>query len=203
MPDMDLSRFEGSDRPSKGGCRSAGDPSRVQLFSRDRKPLGAFEPVPFGAMPGPFQRDGKGQGVTGQIILLHGPSSSGKSTTAAALRRAIDRPFWHISIDHLRDAGVLPDDRLKSGDFLWSHMRKPFFDGFHRSLPAYAGAGNNLIVEHILDTPGWADDLKTLLAPFDVFFVGVRCSLAVLQRRERTRGDRPPRQCRTGLLQGA
>jgi len=126
-----------------------------------------------------------------QIILLHGPSSSGKSTTAIALQNQIELPFWHISIDHLRDSGVLPTERLKRKDFLWSEMRAAFFNGFHRSLAAYAEAGNNLIVEHILDTPGWAEDLKTLLAPFDVYFVGLHCSVEELNRRETARGDRP------------
>jgi len=125
------------------------------------------------------------------IIFLHGASSSGKSTLARGVQGKIDQPFWHISIDHLRDAGVLPSARIKSGEFNWREMRQPFFDGFHQSLAAYAHAGNNLIVEHILDTPGWHEDLITLLAPFDVFFVGVHCSLAELNRRETARGDRP------------
>lgn len=69
-------------------------------------------------------------------------------------------------------------------------MRANFFDGFHRSLAAYASAGNNLIVEHILDTAGWLDDLVMLLAPFEVFFVGLHCPLPELVRREEARGDR-------------
>jgi chloramphenicol 3-O phosphotransferase len=127
----------------------------------------------------------------GRIIFLHGASSSGKSTLARGIQERIDLPFWHISIDHLRDAGVLPSSRIERGDFAWASMRKPFFDGFHRSLAAYAGAGNNLVVEHILDTAGWLDDLFGLLAPFDVFFVGVHCALPELIRREAARGDRP------------
>ncbi|MBD3664044.1 AAA family ATPase [Sulfitobacter sp. TSTF-M16] len=127
----------------------------------------------------------------GHIIILNGPSSSGKSTTAAALQDLAAVPFWHISIDHLRDSGVLPNRRMDRGDFVWSDLRKPFFDGFHRSLEAYARAGNNLIIEHILDDPDWIDDLKRLLAPFDVVFVGLHCNVAELQRRERDRGDRP------------
>lgn len=126
----------------------------------------------------------------GKIIFLHGASSSGKSTLARALQASFEVPFWHVSIDHLRDAGVLPSARIKSGEFAWQAMRAPFFDGFHRSLVAYAGAGNNLIVEHILDTPGWHRTLATLLEPFDVFFVGVHCPLDELQQRELARGDR-------------
>ena len=38
-----------------------------------------------------------------------------------------------------------------------------FFDGFHRSVAAFADAGNNLILEHILDTPGWRGQLAVLL----------------------------------------
>lgn len=127
----------------------------------------------------------------GKIILLHGASSSGKSTLALALQASLPEPFWHISIDHLRDSGVLPSARIATGEFRWREMRAGFFDGFHRSLPAYASAGNNLIVEHILDTGGWLDDLVALLAPFDVFFVGLHCSRDELIRREAARGDRP------------
>lgn len=124
------------------------------------------------------------------IIFLHGASSSGKSTLARALQERIELPFWHISIDHLRDAGVLPSERIKSGAFNWKLMRKPFFDGFHASLAAYAQAGNNLIVEHILDTPGWQGELAALLQPFDVLFVAVHLPLDELERREAARGDR-------------
>ncbi|MEO5805263.1 phosphotransferase-like protein [Devosia sp.] len=126
----------------------------------------------------------------GKIIFLHGASSSGKSTLARALQSTIGQPFWHVSIDHLRDAGVLPSARIKSGEFAWSGMRKAFFGGFHGSLAAYAASGNNLIVEHILDTPGWHGDLAALLKPFEVFFVAVHCPLGELIRREQQRGDR-------------
>jgi chloramphenicol 3-O phosphotransferase len=125
------------------------------------------------------------------IIFLHGASSSGKSTLARALQARIETPFWHISIDHLRDAGVLPSARFRSGEFDWKAARKPFFDGFHASLAAYAGAGNNLIVEHILDTPDWQRQLAALLAPFRLLFVAVHCPLGVLEAREAARGDRP------------
>lgn len=129
--------------------------------------------------------------ANGKIILLNGATSSGKSSIALALQSQLNEPFWHFSIDHLRDAGVLPLDRIRSGEFPWSEQREAFFDGFHRSLPAFAGAGNNLIVEHIVETPEWMEKLVTLLDGFDVFFVGVHCPLNELERREATRGDRP------------
>jgi len=129
--------------------------------------------------------------VPGKIIFLNGASSSGKSTLAAALQAALPEPFWHYSIDHLAEAKVLPRDRIRNGEFPWSGLRPAFFEGFHRTLPALAEAGNNLIVEHIVETREWMDRLIDLLNPFDVFFVGVHCPLPELERRERGRGDRP------------
>ena len=128
--------------------------------------------------------------ASGKIIFLHGASSSGKSTIARLLQATIDEPFWHISIDHLRDAGVLPMDRIARGAFQWKDLRDAFFEGYHRSLPVYAAAGNNLIIEHIIDTQEWMSLLVELLSPFDIFFVGVHCPLEELERRERARSDR-------------
>ena len=128
--------------------------------------------------------------MTGKIILVNGASSSGKSTLCRALQASLDEPFWHYSIDHFRDAGVLPMQRIENGDFSWSDMRAAFFDGFHYCLPALAQAGNNLVVEHIVETKAWMSRLVQLLEPFDVFFVGLHCPLSELEKRELQRGDR-------------
>jgi chloramphenicol 3-O phosphotransferase len=127
---------------------------------------------------------------SGHIILLNGASSSGKSTLARALQNALPEPFWHYSIDHLHDANVLPMVRTKSGEFPWASQRPAFFDGFHRSVAAFAASGNHLIVEHIVETQAWMTRLVTLLETFDVFFVGIHCPLQELERREAARGDR-------------
>jgi chloramphenicol 3-O phosphotransferase len=128
--------------------------------------------------------------MKGKIILVNGASSSGKSTLCAGLQASLDAPFWHYSIDHIRTAGVLPWRRIDAGEFSWPDMRPAFFEGFHRCLPALAAAGNNLIVEHIVETAAWMSRLVQLLATIDVFFVGLHCPLAELERRERQRGDR-------------
>lgn len=128
--------------------------------------------------------------LSGKIILLNGASSSGKSTLARGLQATLEEPFWHFSIDHLIAAHVLPKERIESGEFPWRNLRPHFFDGFHRCLPALAAAGNNLIVEHIVETEAWMQRLLRLLRPFDVFFVGVHCPLPELERREMERGNR-------------
>jgi chloramphenicol 3-O phosphotransferase len=130
------------------------------------------------------------QAHSGKIILINGASSSGKSTLARALQNTLAEPFWHYSIDHLRDANVLPMTRIKRGEFPWAGQRPAFFDGFHRSVAAFAEAGNHLIVEHIVETEAWMARLVQLLRGLDVFFVGLHCALPELERREAARGDR-------------
>jgi chloramphenicol 3-O phosphotransferase len=134
----------------------------------------------------------------GRIIFLHGASSSGKSTLAKALQAALDEPFLHVSSDHLVESGILPERRDHGGSFDWWHQMRPrFFAGFHRCLPALAEAGNDLIVDHIIEFASWRRELTVLLAGLDVYLIGVHCDLDELDRRERERGDRRPGEGRT------
>ena len=133
----------------------------------------------------------------GKIILINGASSAGKSTLARSLQQQLHEPFLHWSFDHLRESNALPMARIRHGALDWASMRPAVFDGFHRCLPAFAKAGNNLIVDHIIEQEQWLADLVRLLAPFDVFFVGVHCPLPELERRERHRGDRRIGEART------
>jgi chloramphenicol 3-O phosphotransferase len=132
----------------------------------------------------------------GKIILLNGASSAGKSTLARSLQQQLPEPFMHWSFDHLRESNALPMARIRNGELDWARMRPAVFEGFHRSLSAFAKAGNNLIVDHIIEQEQWMADLVELLAPFDVFFVGVHCPLPELERRERLRDDRRPGEAR-------
>ena len=132
----------------------------------------------------------------GKIILLNGASSAGKTTLAHVLQHQLPEPFLHWSFDHLRASSALPMARIRNDELEWARMRPAVFDGFHRSLPAFAGAGINLIVDHIIEQEQWLADLVVLLAPFDVFFVGVHCPLPELERRERERGDRRAAEAR-------
>jgi chloramphenicol 3-O phosphotransferase len=138
--------------------------------------------------------------MSGKIIFLNGASSCGKSTLARSLQATIDEPFWHFSIDHLQAARVLPGERIRSGVFAWPDLRPQFFEGFHRCLPALADAGNNLIVEHIVETEEWLHRLLNLLRHLDVFFVGLHCPLPELERREQARGDRGIGQARADFF---
>lgn len=132
----------------------------------------------------------------GRIILLHGASSAGKSTLARAIQRLLDEPFLIFASDYF--ALGLPERRDTEGAFRWwGNVRPRFFDGFHRCIATLAAAGADLIVDHIIEFPEWRADLGRMLRPFDVFLVGVHCSLEEIERRERLRGNRKFREGRS------
>jgi len=138
----------------------------------------------------------------GRVILLNGASSSGKSSLAKALQAALLEPFLHVSSDQLVAAGMLPERRSDGSSFDWWHQVRPrFFAGFHRCVPALAAAGNDLIVDHIIEFRSWRHELAELLADVDVFLVGVHCDLAELDRRERQRGNRRPGEARAHIVE--
>jgi chloramphenicol 3-O phosphotransferase len=126
----------------------------------------------------------------GKIIIINGPSSSGKTTLALALQKQLDIPFIRFSFDLFIDHKAFPSEQIKSGRFSWVQMRPSVFRGLHQCLPALATAGNNIIFDHIIETRAWLYELNSLISGLDVFFVGLHCSLAELERREIQRGDR-------------
>jgi chloramphenicol 3-O phosphotransferase len=132
----------------------------------------------------------------GKIIIINGPSSSGKTTLALALQKQLDVPFIRFSFDLFLDHKAFPLEQIKNGKFSWEQMRPSVFQGLHQCLPALATAGNNIIFDHIIETKAWLYELVSLISELDVFFVGVHCSLAELERREMQRGDRRPGEAR-------
>lgn len=113
------------------------------------------------------------------IIFLHGTSSAGKSTLAKEIQNQATTPFWHFASDQLVEAGMLPK-RLDDGG--------PF-DAFHGCIKAVADSGNDLILDHIIESEEWFHVLRALLSTHDVFFVGIHCPIEILREREKKRED--------------
>lgn len=132
------------------------------------------------------------EGVT--IILLNGTSSAGKTTLAKALQGIMDAPYLHAPIDSFKD--MMPEAEIfgEPGSSQWQPLFDRMLSGFHHSLAALAGAGNNLIVDHLFvqraEPQKWLMECLDLLSPFTVYFIGVHCRLEELRRREQARGDR-------------
>ena len=149
----------------------------------------------------------------GTVIILNGTSSSGKTSIVRALqevldepyldagidkflfmlpKRYLDEPLWHQVFDYLyADPVARTGLSIKAGP-----MGRQMIAGMHRSIAALAHAGNNVIVDHVLLERGWLKECVEVLADFRVWFVGVRCPLAVVEQRERERRDRTLGQAR-------
>lgn len=132
----------------------------------------------------------------GTVVVLNGTASSGKTSIAFALQELMDEPYLEAGID--RFLGALPrryfvrpawDEVLG----MWTQpgpVGGPLVLGMHAAIAALARAGTNVVVDHVLIDPSWPLDLAHALDGIPAYLVGVRCELAVVVERERTRGDR-------------
>jgi chloramphenicol 3-O phosphotransferase len=142
--------------------------------------------------------------ASGKVALLHGTSSSGKTTIARALQRLADEPWVRLGIDVFWSA---IDER-------WMEFGPRAQEGFHwvehdgsfeivggpvgqrlaaatrASVGATARKGLNVIADDVLIVPAWLDAWAEALAGLDTLFVGVHAPLEVLEERERDRRNR-------------
>jgi chloramphenicol 3-O phosphotransferase len=146
-----------------------------------------------------------------RVVILNGPSSSGKTTLATAFRdqRAAVGDFWFITgVDDF--LAKLPSEwqsvGLDSGPYAADGIRfertdrgleirvgsvgQQLFRAYQSGVAAAAGVGLNVIVDEVTLTRTSWEDWTTTLAGLHVVWVGVRCSLEVAEQRERLRPER-------------
>lgn len=149
----------------------------------------------------------------GQIILLNGTSSVGKSTIAKQLQEILPQPYLHMGIDHF--LGAAPWSRLmvygdstaqtdaegwflpfRDGALIGAPRLGPvayqWLDGMYAAFATLATAGINLIVDDVIYDPQVLRSAVLRLAELPVLFVGLHCPVAEAVRREVARGDRAP-----------
>lgn len=132
------------------------------------------------------------QSVTepGRIMLLNGPSSSGKSSIGRALLPLLDDPWFLMPVDAV--SGMRSTvHRAGLDERGVAEMLRRTRRGYHRAVAAMASVGNHVIMDYPLSEPWRIDDLLVVLEGFDVTLIEVRCAPAELARREAVRGDRP------------
>ncbi len=161
--------------------------------------------------------------VPGRVIVLNGPSSTGKSSVGAELQRLLDPtpifagidfflamlpPVGHIGMGWsertTENAGgedaplrwVYPEEQGGAIRIEVGEQGHRVIRGMHRAIAALARAGNDIIFEHVTLYADWHDDLVEALEGLDVTFVGVCCPLDVIEERERKRGNRVVGQAR-------
>ncbi len=123
----------------------------------------------------------------GKVIFLNGTSSSGKSTLARGLQESLGQAYLHVTVDAFLHQ--LSDTYLADRAYL-SEAFPTLLAGFNASTAAIARAGNNVIVDHVLQEPSWVAPFVEAFDGLRVVFVGVCCPLDVLEAREKERGDR-------------
>jgi chloramphenicol 3-O phosphotransferase len=125
----------------------------------------------------------------GLVILLNGTSSAGKTSIARALQSAHTEPLVYLGWDAFA-ASIPPQFVGEDNPIITPEQADRLIAGYHRSVAAYAEPGNHVVLDALLLKPSWVADLRELLKGQRVCFVGVRCPLDEVERREATRGDR-------------
>lgn len=140
----------------------------------------------------------------GLIVFLNGTSSAGKTSISKSIIELSDKPFMHLSIDEFsmgifqsylgwmysqnpKLEDISEEQKQVCGDIL----TKPLVSLFHTTIKSLSEIGTNVIVDHVAGANReWLSECVQLLEANPVMFVGVRCSLEELERREKARGDR-------------
>jgi chloramphenicol 3-O phosphotransferase len=158
---------------------------------------------------GCFTQPKKQSEAFGTIIILNGPSASGKSSLQKAFQKIADQPCIKIGIDNFFD-GVMPEniEQRNTQDYMTGYKKtdedgKPIFgitignngekvmSGMIKAIAAYAKAGNNIIVDYIMYNDAWLKELITTLHGFRVYLIGIKLPLEVLEQREKARATSP------------
>jgi len=136
-----------------------------------------------------------------RIIFLNGISSSGKSSLAHALQQILEEPYPHANADAVKEmsAGIPP------AEWGTAFERGAFMPRLYAAIPAcfatLASFGNHLIIDDVV-RPLQLRNYVEALSAYEVWFVGVHCSLEELERRETERGNRRLGTARRQMEQG-
>ena len=121
-----------------------------------------------------------------QVVFLNGPSSSGKSSLAHGLQERLAIPFIFFPED-MFFSGLPGREYTEAEGYLYGSR---LYSGFTRCVRTMVESGNRVIVDTVAWNPGSLTGFVDALWDLNVFAVGIRCDLAILEERERLRGDR-------------
>lgn len=139
--------------------------------------------------------------MQGRVVLLHGTSSSGKTTVARAVQALSDEPWLRLGIDTFWsaiDERWMEHGPRASEGFLWRDdativpgpVGEQLAAGMRAAIAACARRGNDVLVDDVFIDRRWLDAWRSELAGLEWLLVGVLAPVSVLEERERTRGNR-------------
>ena len=121
-----------------------------------------------------------------QVILLNGPSSSGKSTLSRVLQARIRQErgddFGIISIDDFM--------KLATDETIYEDDVYEINEDMCRAAAEILKDANGVIIDHVITSERIYQQLLDLLGNFQIRTVHVSCPLEVLLQREQARGNR-------------
>ena len=164
-------------------CDTGAPPSR-----RDRRLTGGTRdapPVPRYLLDMP----------SGRLVLLNGPSSSGKTTLAKAVVGRLRTPWLLLPVDLFHQIRTRPDADLT--DRQWQDVFHRTRAAYHRALVGAAACGCDVLGDHVLSEPWRLDDLLRLSVGLDVLLVHVTCDPAELGVARRHAATASPGTART------
>jgi chloramphenicol 3-O phosphotransferase len=147
--------------------------------------------------------------MTATCIVLNGSSCSGKSSVAASLQELWPGPLQVTGLDTFlasQSKRFFADDGRVTAGFSWIPATVdglPAFDivpgplglGMIKASHAYwaacADAGLDQVIDDVWLVPDQPAGLQDALSAANTIWVGVHCPLAIVEQRERARGDRP------------
>jgi len=163
----------------------------------------------------------KYQTYPGKIIILNGPSGSGKSSIQKEFQKLMMPNLWiKVGIDNLFDS-PMPDitpENLQywqsknpirwvessedvDGNKIVTLFVGPQGDkvayGMNSTIAAYAKNGCNVIVDYIAYDKKWLKDLESKCSSFTTYYVAVEIPLETLEQREEARGTSPKGHARS------
>lgn len=168
-----------------------------------------------------FNRKQKNNHETGTVIILNGPSASGKSSVQKEFQKIMMPNLWiKLGIDNLFDK-PMPDITLENMAFWqqenpirWVESTKDKNDnnvitlfvgdqgknvvyGMNSAIAAYAKNGCNMVVDYIAYDQNWLKDLQEKLHDVKTYYVALEIPLDVLEQREQARGTSPKGHARS------
>ena len=123
------------------------------------------------------------------IIMLNGPSSSGKSTIAESIQKTAKVTFANIGCDFIFSAF----DASNKERFIASHQRssEEIVRGYYHVIRSFAEYGNsNVVADTVFQYNSCFHDCVNTFKDSNAYLIGVHCSLEELKKREAERKDR-------------
>lgn len=120
-------------------------------------------------------------------IVLNGASSAGKTSIAKAIQRRSEVPVLHASLDTFTDMfewSAIGDEIVRR------ECHRIGVGNFHAVIPILASSRFALVVDHVFEQHAWFDACRDALKGKEIYFVGVRCPIEILEQRENVRDDR-------------